>query len=128
MFPHTLVVMIMFGGGYDHVWIGDFLKYESKRHFDIIVTNPPYNIAQQVIQKSIDISKAQRSPAIIIMLLRINFLGSQKRYAWWQGNEPDEMLALSVRPDFTGYGGDATEYAFYIWNVPPGERKPIRVI
>lgn len=46
--------------------------------------------------------------------LRLNFLGSKKRCKWLQADMPD-VYVLPNRPDFTGDGGDATEYAWFVW-------------
>ena len=50
----------------------------------------------------------------VVMLLRINFLGSKKRYGFWKKNPPQAMYVLSKRPSFTGKGTDATEYAWFV--------------
>jgi hypothetical protein len=77
---------------------------------DLILTNPPYTLAKEFIEKAITEAKT------VIMLLRINFLGSQKRHAWWVENEPTALYVLSKRPSFTGTGTDSTEYAWYVWD------------
>ena len=52
----------------------------------------------------------------VIMLLRINFLGSQKRYDFWQQFPPDGLFILSKRPSFTGKGTDSIDYAWFVWS------------
>jgi DNA modification methylase len=76
---------------------------------DLIFTNPPYSMAQEFVEHSLARANC------VIMLLRINFLGAQKRYDWWVKNEPDALIVLSNRPSFTGKGTDSTEYAWYVW-------------
>ena len=49
-------------------------------------------------------------------LLRINFLGSQKRYDFWQQFPPDGLYVLSKRPSFTGKGTDSIDYAWFVWS------------
>ena len=85
----------------------DFLKDDSRREF--ILTNPPFSLAQEFCDHAIKHSRE------VMMLLRLNFLGSQKRKDWWQKNEPNALFVLSKRPDFTGGGGDSCEYAWYYW-------------
>lgn len=85
----------------------DFFAYKEK--VDIIVTNPPFSIAQEFITHALELADT------VIMLLRVNFLGSQKRYPFWVNNEPKALYILSKRPSFTGTGTDSTEYAWYIW-------------
>ncbi len=86
----------------------DFLKWDGK--VDLILTNPPFSLAQEFITHSL------ARATTVIMLLRLNFLGSQKRYPWWIKNEPNSVIVLSKRPSFTGTGTDATEYAWFIWD------------
>lgn len=91
-------------GGYD------FLK-DTDQH-QTILTNPPFTLAQQFCEHAINHSKCT------VMLLRLNFLGSKKRKQWWLKNEPDAIFVLSSRPDFTGEGGDACEYGWFVWGGP----------
>lgn len=86
----------------------DYLTKHYKT--DAIITNPPFSLAREFLDKSLE--QAQ----FVAYLLRINFLGSQGRHEWWQGKEPTHFFALSRRPDFTGQGGDNTEYAWFVWD------------
>ena len=84
--------------------------FEWTEGTDLILTNPPFSIAQEFIDHAITYSNT------CIMLLRINFLGSIKRYSWWKEAPPTALHVLSKRPSFTGKGTDATEYAWYVWD------------
>lgn len=78
---------------------------------DVIVTNPPFLLALEFLQKSL------REAQTVIYLLRLNFLGSQARKEFWQCNRPSHVLVLSKRPSFIGNGGtDSTEYAWFCWD------------
>lgn len=77
---------------------------------DAIITNPPFALAKEFIEKSLGEAE------FVAYLLRLNFLGSQKRHDWWQGKEPTHLFTLSKRPSFTGKGTDATEYAWFVWD------------
>ena len=77
---------------------------------DLIFTNPPFSLAQEFIEHSMMFAPT------VIMLLRINFLGSQKRYDFWQQFPPDGLCILSKRPSFTGTGTDSIDYAWFIWS------------
>lgn len=77
---------------------------------DLIVTNPPFSIALDFLEKSLRESKT------VVYLLRLNFLGSQKRQEFWKKNPPSHLFTLSKRPSFTGKGTDATEYAWFVWD------------
>jgi hypothetical protein len=77
---------------------------------DLILTNPPFSLALEFIQKALTEADT------VIMLLRLNFLGSQKRKAFWVDNTPTALHILSKRPSFTGTGTDSTEYAWFVWD------------
>lgn len=85
----------------------DFFDWDEK--VDLILTNPPYSLAQEFIKHALPRAD------LVIMLLRLNFLGAQKRYKFWCDNEPDALYVLSKRPSFTGKGTDATDYAWFVW-------------
>jgi hypothetical protein len=53
------------------------------------------------------------------MLLRINFIATQERAGFMRAHTPS-LYVTPRRPDFTGGGGDGTEYAWFGWdNNPP---------
>jgi hypothetical protein len=105
------------------------VSYLSGKSFpvvDLIITNPPYTYAQEFLTVSL-----KHCLGVVAYLLRINFLGTQKRRFWWQDKLPSHLYVLSNRPSFTATGGtDATEYAWFVWdfknsaevycNDPPG--------
>lgn len=86
----------------------DFLKDQERRAF--IITNPPFSLAHEFCQHALAYAEE------VALLLRLNFLGSQKRRDWWRANEPTALFILSKRPDFTGGGGDSCEYAWFVWS------------
>lgn len=89
----------------------DFLTYEFGRKFDFIITNPPFSLAQEFVEKSLTLANC------VIMLLRLNFLASAKRKEFWEKNAPTAVYVLTKRPSFTGDGkSDATDYAFFVWD------------
>lgn len=81
----------------------------SCKHWECVLTNPPFSLAQEFVTHALPRYKH------VFMLLRLNFLGSQKRKEWWETHVPDALIVLSERPDFTGDGGDACEYAWFYW-------------
>ena len=86
----------------------DFFDHDQKT--DLILTNPPFSLAKELIDHSLALSQT------CIMLLRINYLGSIGRHEWWKENTPTALHVLSKRPSFTGKGTDATDYAWYVWD------------
>ena len=95
---------------------GDFLAAPAPGPIDLWLSNPPYSLAQEFVTKMLD----NRGPGTITaVLLRMGFLGSQKRQAWWQAHPPAALRVLSARPSFTDDGKtDNSEYAWYIFDPP----------
>lgn len=92
----------------------DFLTYDYKDKFDLIITNPPYSLAFEFIQRALDLVVPG---GLVVFLLRLNFLGSIKR-AEFLRNHPPSVYVSPKRPSFVGKGTDATEYAWFIWSKP----------
>ena len=88
----------------------DYLEGGMTGEVDCIITNPPFSLATEFIDRSLQ--EAQ----FVAYLLRLNFWGSKKRKEWWQGKEPTHQFTLSERPSFTGKGTDATEYCWLVWD------------
>lgn len=84
-------------------------------HVDCIITNPPYSLAQEFVEK------AHKDADVVIMLLRLGFLESSKRFDFWGEYPVDHLITLSKRPSFTGDGKtDGAGYAYFIWD-PQGK-------
>lgn len=92
------------------MYVRDFLAMDPPEDpmFDGIITNPPYNQALEFVRLSI-----KWSP-IVVMLLRLNWIASQKRHAFIREHPPD-VYVLPNRPSFTGRGTDSIEYAWFVW-------------
>ncbi len=88
----------------------DFFEYSPGIIYDAIVTNPPYTYAQEFIDHGLAMADE------VYMLLRINFLGAQKRYEWWSQNYLKKIYVLSRRPKFIKKGSDATEYGWFVFS------------
>jgi hypothetical protein len=77
----------------------------------VIVTNPPYRLAMQCVDRAIKEARG----SIVAMLLRLNWLASQRRAAWHRAH-PSHVYVLPRRPSFTEDGHtDACEYAWFVW-------------
>lgn len=81
-----------------------------------IITNPPYSWAEAFIRRALIECEGD-----IAFLLRLNFLGSQKRAAFHRAR-PCDVYVLPKRPSFTGGGTDATEYCWMVWGPGRGNR------
>jgi hypothetical protein len=85
----------------------DFLEDRTPRF--CIVTNPPYSLAFEFCQHAVEQAKHT------FLLLRLNFLASVKRKAWFCQHEPDALFVLSKRPSFVSGGTDSADYAWFYW-------------
>ena len=91
---------------------GDYLKMNYIPLYNTIITNPPFNIAEEIIEKALcDVDVDGE----VIMLLRLNFLGAQKRKQFWQNTPLKHIYVLSKRPCFINGKSDSIEYAWFIW-------------
>lgn len=92
-----------------------FKNLGTDRPYDLAITNPPFNIALDVIQKCL---REVQGGGLVIMLLRLNFFGSQERSAWFKQNMPVNCYVHSRRMKFTNTGGtDSIEYMHAVWRV-----------
>jgi len=92
----------------------DYLQFSAHwyNQYQTVITNPPFNIALDIIRKGLyDVVKGGE----VIMLLRLNFLGSQKRHEFWQEYPPKIIYVLSKRPKFINNKSDSIEYAWFVW-------------
>lgn len=77
-----------------------------------IVTNPPYSLAMEFVQKALSESHGR----LVCMLLPLSFLSSKKRAEFHKAN-PSHLFVLDKRPSFTNDGKtDAQDYAWFAWN------------
>lgn len=89
----------------------DYFEYKPYNKFDLIVTNPPFSLAKEFLDKSLTEAHT------VCYLLRLNFLGAQVRNEWWnQIRPPEKLIVLSRRPKFINNQADATEYAWFCWD------------
>lgn len=96
----------------DNVTIGSFFDYDPGYGYDVIIGNPPYSMALEFINKSLELL---HPGGLLIFLLRTNFLESEKRFKWWQEHPLSGLYTLHKRPSFTGRGTDATSYSWFVW-------------
>lgn len=80
---------------------------------DCIITNPPFNMAIEIIQKALnDVDVG----GYVVMLLRLNFFGSKGRKPFWTHNLPMCCYVHSERMRFLNTGGtDSIEYMHCVW-------------
>ena len=90
--------------------------FDILKQYDNVVTNPPYNIAEGVLKKCLDISKRKTC-----LLLRSAFLEGAGRYERiYKETPPSRVLIFSKRlsifpSNSIKTGGGTTSYAWFIW-------------
>lgn len=89
----------------------NYLTYNLDFIPDIIITNPPFNQAMEIIEKSLqDVAEG----GYVIMLLRLNFLETKIRKPFFDKQMPEYIYVYSQRIGFTDKGGtDSVAYAHY---------------
>jgi hypothetical protein len=110
--------------GMDYVWCMTLDEWmplkEGPLREDLIIANPPFSLAEEFLTCALRIRAAAhdegraRRPTVAF-LLRLNFMGAQKRYPFWSAAERPKLRVLSERPSFTDGGTDMTDYAWFIW-------------
>jgi len=79
----------------------------------LIITNPPFSIAREILDAAFLVATPQTQ---IVMLLRLSFLESRARRAWWQDHPVDGLYPLSERPSFTGDGKTLGQaFGWFVW-------------
>lgn len=86
----------------------------GNEEYDVVATNPPFNIGEQVLRRSIERLTPQGAAAF---LFKLSFLSTQNRTRFFVSRPPAEVWILRARPSFTQDGGTdvAQEYAFGFW-------------
>jgi hypothetical protein len=91
----------------------NYLTYDCKNKYDLIITNPPFNIAKDIIYKALDDVKDN---GFVVMLLRLNYFGSKERKNLWEYHMPKYTFVHNRRISFVDNGAtDSIEYAHYVW-------------
>lgn len=109
--------------GYPNTKVCDFITYDFKeRVFDNIVTNPPYSLAQEFLEKSMSVVKMNGKVA---MFLKIQFLEGAKRRDMFKKYPPRYIYVFSKRQNPWRNGSSVDEkgkpwsstmcFAWFVW-------------
>jgi len=94
----------------------DFLEHDESIRFDVIITNPPFFLAEEFVRKAL------RCADHVAMLLRLAFLETRRREALHE-EFPSDVYVLSRRPSFLANGAtDSSAYAWFVWGPGRGGR------
>ena len=106
------------------VTICDWINYRfRKKRYDVMITNPPFHLAEDFLKTGL------KRARFTVLLLRLNYVGTDKRWAWLHDNMPRAMV-LPNRPSFNDDGKtDSIEYAWMIWDADnPVREAPWRLL
>lgn len=94
----------------------DFLTAEPPAEvgeFGWIITNPPFNLAEQFIRRADRYRRDIRVCAAF--LLKSQYWHSKKRLDLFRECRPRYVLPLTWRPDFTGQGSSLMDMMWCVW-------------
>lgn len=91
----------------------DYLKLKISVQPDIIITNPPFALALEFIQKALE---DVADDGYVIMLLRLNFLESKQRKTFFDKYMPKYIFVYHNRLSFTNKGTDSVAYCHMVWH------------
>lgn len=97
----------------DHVVIASALSGADpfrEEHPKVIITNPPFSLAEEFLEAGF-----RYQPEVLVLLLRLNFLGSAKRARLLKDRMPD-VYVLPNRISFDNRGTDSVEYAWMVFH------------
>jgi hypothetical protein len=115
---------------YGYGKVHDFLETNTSIDYDIdwIITNPPFNRAEEFVSKALQIAKVG-----VAVLCRVTWMESAKREPFFEENQISIFAPFIGRlPMFKGRvdkkGASATAYAWFIWKKDHvGDTKLIRI-
>lgn len=91
----------------------DYLITDCMMENNTIITNPPFNLAQPIIEKAL---RDVKTSGFVIMLLRLNYFGSKVRKPFWDKQLPVYAFVHHKRIGFTDDGKtDSIEYMHCVW-------------
>lgn len=108
--------------GFPNTIATDFLTYEPKGKYDVVISNPPFSLAQEFIEKGFELLKDNGQMA---MFLKIQFLEGGKRKEFFEKYPPKYIYVFRNRMATWNNGNEldpngkrwATTmcHAWYIW-------------
>ena len=91
----------------------DYLLADTKDKYDVIISNPPFDLSYDFILKALDDVKEN---GFVIMLLRLNYFGGKVRSKLWKEHMPKYCFVHNKRISFTQDNKtDSIEYCHMVW-------------
>lgn len=109
--------------GYPNTIVHDFLTWETDKKFNSIITNPPYSIAQEFIEKGMELLSDSGQMA---MFLKLPFLEGVKRKEFFEKYPPKYIYVFrsrmptwkngsEINPDTGKKWQEVICFAWFIW-------------
>lgn len=108
--------------GYPDVIVLDFLAYETTKHYDYIISNPPYSLAKEFTEKGLSLLKPKGKMALF---LKIQFLEGEKRRKLFEETPPKYIYVFTKRMATFNNGSEVDEkgkrwattmcHAWFVW-------------
>lgn len=93
----------------------NFWLDDEPEQFDLVITNPPYEIAETFVRAGL---MKLRQGGRLALLLRLGFLASRERKPLFTAHVPESVWVLTERPSFgTGPTAGKTDFSEYAWMV-----------
>lgn len=87
----------------------DYLTTDQKMEYDWIITNPPFSVSAEFIERSIKRNKP------FAFLLKTQYWHSAKRFKLFTEYPPSFVLPLTWRPSFTGQKNSLLDVIWCVW-------------
>lgn len=115
--------------GYEGTVVTDYLKYDTGKKYECIVTNPPFSFAEEFIKKSIELLDNNGK---IAMFLKLQFLEGAKREKFFKEYPPKYIYVFRKRmatwrcgspinPETGKKWAETICFAWFIWEKQNGE-------
>ena len=88
----------------------DFLAWAPEAEHTVALGNPPYRLAEEFVRRA-----AKLVSRAVVLLLSLNFLGSDQRVPFFEELLPSRIYQLPNRPSFDKRGSDSVIYGWYCW-------------
>ena len=110
---NTIISKDLIDRGFGETGI-DFLKETTR--YDNVITNPPFNLSKEFVEKAIEISNNK-----VAFLMRIQFLEGKKRLELFNKNPPSRVYVFSYRLPYLRGDDEQPETSamclcWFIWN------------
>lgn len=113
---YSVICMDLVDRGYPNCKIGDFLKCGLRGADADIVTNPPYKLAQEFVEKSMEVIGTGHKVA---MFLKLTFLETARRRELFKKYPPKTVYVASQRiacwPNGRPTAQSMVCYAWFVW-------------